>query len=169
MLTPAQRRLVIERRRAFSVFDEAKLNSRVANMSAQTIHQAYQSLARIADDFSPFLSARLNGALTTICNIFLILRSGKRSQDIQIVDMGRHFAIAVSKLDPNREFFAVYTYCCIKQITFCLMLCGTLDFGRTTVHECYHKEILQLLSHSNHIATERKIMEYYSKNDHSGR
>ena len=46
---------------------------------------------------------------------------------------------------------------------FCLMLYGTLEFGRTTVHECYHKEILQLLSHSNNVATERKIMEYYSK------
>ena len=72
--------MVTERRRAFSVFDEMKLNPRVSNMSAQTIHQAYQSLARIADDFSPFLSTLDNGSLMTICNIILILRSGKRSR-----------------------------------------------------------------------------------------
>ena len=109
LLTPRERSLVIERRRAFSVFDEIKLNSRVANMSAQTIHQAYQSLARIADDFCPFLSTVDNGALMTICNIFLILRSGKRSRHMAVVNIGRHLALAVSQLDPNREFFTVYT------------------------------------------------------------
>ena len=109
LLTSRERSLVIERRRAFSVFDEVKLNPRVSNMSAQTIHQAYQSLARIADDFSPFLSTVDNGALMTICNIFLILRSGKRSRHMAVVNIGRHLALAVSQLDPNREFFTVYT------------------------------------------------------------
>ena len=133
-------------------------------MSAQTIHQAYQSLARIADDFSPVLSREHNRALTTISNIFSILRIGKRLRnDVIVADIGRKLATAVAKLDPNREFFTVYTFSCIKQISFCLMLYGTLEFGRTTVHECYHKEILQLLSHSNHISTEKKIVEYYSK------
>ena len=73
LLSPKQRSLVIERRRAFSVFDEVKLNSRLSNMSAQTIHQAYQSLGRIADDFSPVLSREHNRTLTTISNILSIL------------------------------------------------------------------------------------------------
>ena len=52
----------------------------------------------------------------------LILRSGKRSRHMAGVDIGRHFALAVSQLDPNRKFITVYTWSCIKQITFCLML-----------------------------------------------